>query len=459
MRHLITSSFLLWLGAGLCLLPASNAQAQSRYLKQAAKNAAKTASAETPAKIESAIKEIQLQALQQMRREVVRSPNILQEQNFKIQLELLKKMGIAVPPNANAQTLFAILGAKIEPLAQELNQAVFPLAFPAQSPEKNRPLVKEYSRIDAFKEALKVGQNRFSWQSTANQSVYMGPAKFPKHPLHPLYDCKNLAKTITQNKYASLSQIFDIIFTSHLTEQQKIALAGHLSQTAELAGPELTLQYINLFKTIPAVKMEGWVPKPLGQELCTYARHKQALLIEKLKQGSSWTEPETNLFLDLAALLPAKQSRRVLGALTYLEPSAAQWLLLHPQTNAFTKSIELQIQEARKQGVPTPKLFLKETLPQQLLEERIKVLRQWSIDYTVIADNVRERIESIEFALQHIKTAPQDKVNEPLSLAQQLYVQAYLTRLKKLYTNVFNHHEAIEAELLSLQELTPKVKK
>lgn len=457
MKYAAKNYFFISLLAGCFLAPSAVLHAQGKYLKQAAqKAAAKAAAGELSSTQQLFLKENQLLALQQVRRELIRTPGIMQDKAFTTQLDLLKQMGIKVPPNADEKTLFNILSNHITPLSQQTQRLVFPLSFPLQPSETKPILLRDNTHIERFQESFLNGHKQFSWQNPNHQLIYMGPTNFPKNPQHPLYACGELAQRISKGKYASLSQVFDKIFNSNLTAPQKLALARHLAKTAELAGPDLTLLYINMIKEMPAAKMEGWVPAPLGKELLTYLRHKEALLIERLKNGKTWTENETNLFLDLASFLPAEESRLMLGALTHLDLSSAQQLLLNPQNAALKKATQTRIAQAQTGGKIANSL-LKDHADAHVMQAHIQLLRSWDTAYTDILNNIKQRIGAIEFLQQQETNTPSAVTNTELAFAQKLYVQAYYTRLKKLQGLVWKHLENIEAELNSLQTLSPKI--
>lgn len=459
MKHADKNYFFILLLAGCFLAPSGSLFAQSRYLKQAAQKALETAGSTKALTAEQFfLKENQLLAFQQVRRALVRMPGILQDKEFKPQLDLLKQLGIYIPEGADEKTVFDILSQNIAPLSQQTQQLVFPLSFPARSAKKQFLFLRDNEQhINRFQEAFLNGQKHLSWQTPGRQSVSMGPTKFPVNPQHPLYACGVTAKEISQGKYSSLSQVFDKIFNTNLTTQQKLALSRHVAKTAELAGPDLTLLYINMLHEIPAVKMDGWVPPAMGKELLTYLRHKEALLIEPLKEGKTWSEEQANLFLDLASLLPAEESGAVLGALTYLDPSTAQWLLLNPNETVRRSAIEEKLKQARSAGLRFPKAPLSAQANRQVIQAHLELLRHWDTAYTDILNNIKQRIGAIEFLQQQEKNKPNTVMNTPLALSKKLYVKAYYMRLKKLHNVVWNHLENIEAELNSLEALSPKI--
>lgn len=442
---------LIW--AGVCFSFPYAAHAQGNYLKNAAGRAANSAK-KTLSAAELSLKQSQLEALVQVRRELARTPSVIHHTDFKIQAELLKQLDIRLSYPYQAPELFAALSQKIDVLMQQTGIAVFPIAL--NETPRLRPTTKALSRWAAFEQAKRNKTPRFQWKTPSGETVYMGPAAFPKQESHPLYPCREWAVQATQGQYRSLSQIFERIFTSRLNAEQKLALARHLSQTAEAAGSDLTLRYINFFRQIPAVKAPGWLPPLIGKALATYVQHKENVLIEKLKQGQRWTVKDTNLLLDLAALLPQAQSRRLLAALTYLEPAASQWLLLFPQASPLTRSIEMQLQTAKTQGVISPKKTLQQALPSALAQKRLAYLYEQSTSYTELLSHLKDRIQSIELALKRTQKASSAQLNTPQAVAQRLYVEAYKNRLKNLQNKVWNRLEEIEAELNSLQFFTFK---
>ncbi len=433
---------------GIWLWGAPSAAAQGHCLKNAANQAAhKAKGVLSPA--QKAVKQSQLEALQQVRRELARTPGILFTQDFKPQLEILKQMEVYSAQPAKPQELFAALNQKIDLLIQESGLNVFPISL--HKTPNLAPQPKALSRWEAFEKAVKTRTPRFEWKTAYGQTVYMGPAAFPKKETHRLYPCREAAIQITRLQYHSLSQIFERIFSSRLTGEQKLALARHLSQTAEAAGTDLTLRYINFFRQIPAVKMQGWLPPANGEALEIYARHKISRLVEKLKQEQKLSEREINLLLDLTALLPVQESRRLLASLSYLEPIASQWLMLASPQSALNKSIETQLQTAKERGIRSPKQPLKETLPQNIALKRAAFLYRQSASYTELLSHIKSRVQSIEYALKQTSKASLEQLNTPQALAQRLYVEAYKTRLKNLQNKVWNRLEEIETELNSLE--------
>ena len=447
---------------GLLSAAAPQLQAQGRYLRKAAKKAAASvqpapsAARKSLTAAQRAEFDSQALALQQLRREIIRMPYLLGEEDFQTQLDLLKQMGITPAPGADARTLFDQITQAQQNLAPYTSLQSFPLKFPANIPQA--PLsFRNQTALAAFKQTREQGKKIFSWQAPGNpRIIYMGPAKLPSDPQHPLYACRQLANQLTKKYHSSLSAVFEIIFTSRLTPRQKLELARHLSQTAEVTGPDLVLFYMDTFKQIPAVKAQGLVLPEMGKPLLTYIRHKEAQLIETLQTAPGWTEQQANLFLDLAALLPRPESNLLLGALTYLGPAPAQWLLLHEQPSPMRQKLEEQIKQARAQGVTAKKTPFNQPVFVQVLQARIQFLNKLSIKYIVLLENLKNRMDGLSFAQKETaQTARQ--VPTLNNLSQALYVQAYKMRLNALYNKVHNHVEDLEAQVRSLQTLCPQI--
>lgn len=435
--------------------------AHGRYLRNAAKKAAKNAQPGTPAlRLKSAQRaaiENQSAALQQVRRELIRLPNLLHNKDFQPQLDLLKQMNVTSADNPDAQTLFNQISQAQESLAPYIVNQPFPLRFSIPAAQSESPYLRSCTVWDAYRQARLNKQDRFSWKTADNQhTISMGPASFPSNPQHPLYPCGQLAQELMKKRHAALSDVFDAIFISHhLTSSQKLALARHISQTAELAGPDITLFYMSAYKKIPAVKMKGWKPDPMGKELLTYIRHKEAHLIEQLNTGSSWTENETNLFLDLAALLPQEEGRTLLGALTYLGPAAAQYLLLNPNPY-LRKTMQTKIKLVREKGIPAWGTMSPEETPSKIVRAHIKFLRKLIAEHNLRLEKIRSRLENFEFAQNQLaKTTYAHPTLDNIS--QELYTRAYYMRLKNLFNKVDNYLDDIEAELNSLESFFPQL--
>lgn len=432
--------------------------AHGRYLRQAAKKAAQNPKQAVPRlkAAQRAAVESQSAALQQVRRELIRIPSILQNKDFKTQLDLLEQMGIQPAPTQDARALFNQISQVQEELSPYTYNQPFPLKFSTPSIPTNGTQARSRAAWDAYVQSLKENKNYFSWQSPSTlQTVYVGPAHFPANPKHPLYPCGQIVPKLVKERHDSLSEIFDIIFNSSLTQEQKLALARHISQTTEVIGADVILRYFFVHKQIPAVKLEGWTPSPLGTTLLNYLRHKEIALIERLKQGAPWTDKEANLFLDLASILPEEESHTMLAALTYLGPSSAQHLLLYPQTPQL-KQMQAQINHARQKGITAAERGLKKEASSQAVKAYIKLLRKRIAKHFVHMRKLEERIASFEFAQQQMaKTA---HITPTLNnVSEALYAQAYYMRIKNLYNKLNTYMEDLEEELHSLQAFFPEI--
>ena len=68
-----------------------------------------------------------------------------------------------------------------------------------------------------------------------------------------------------------------------------------------------------------------------------------------MEANNGWTDQEFEMFAEASVCLPADKAKAVLGAVTYLEPTAALWLLEHPLDNAVSRRISARTQAIRQQ--------------------------------------------------------------------------------------------------------------
>lgn len=153
--------FALLLLSGALGFGAPSLHAHGRYLRQAAKKAAQNPKQAAPRlkAAQRAAVESQSAALQQVRRELIRIPGILQNKDFKTQLDLLEQMGIPPTPTQDARALFNQISQVQKELSPYTYNQPFPLKFSTPSTPTNGTQARSRAAWDAYVQSIKENKN------------------------------------------------------------------------------------------------------------------------------------------------------------------------------------------------------------------------------------------------------------------------------------------------------------
>ena len=300
-------------------------------------------------------------ALEETRRAIKQNPGWAVSAQFEKTAQRLSQLGLNLPakPQADAST------AEKENYLRQLNAALYQesQALGSLVNEKPRPLATDASlqhqpaqalRIQgtsrqAWEEILRQQQPNASWGTPNWDEVRIVPAQEFTNVRSPFYVTTELMEKVTSNPQISEEELYDLILSEKdMADVAKQQLIVTLAGTSSVLTHNFTRLYLYLFGQVPTLQVKDGLPTA-DQALEKYAVSLHKRLIKKLEANNGWTDQEFEMFAEASVYLPAAKAKAVLGAVTYLEPTAALWLLEHPLDNAVSRRIIARTQAIRQQ--------------------------------------------------------------------------------------------------------------
>ncbi len=423
-----------------------------------------TATALSPAQLH--MLDSQFSALEETRRALLQNPGWAVSANFAQTAQYLKDLGLPLPPQPAPtssseektrylQQLNALLYQESNALAPLVNHRPRPLTPPNRFEWMPDKLLKNQALSqEKWEQILKIGSPAFSFGTPNWDEVHISPAEEFSNPQSSLYADPDILRSIITNTRIPTQDMYDLILTEKsFSPQTRQALICAIEEAASVLTHNFTRIYMYAFGSIPSVRyISGSVPQR-NAALATYAKTVQNRLINKLEEKGRWSERDFDLFAQVSVFLEPQRARAVLGAVTYLEPQAARWLLNHSLTDKFSQRILSKLQETRDQqstiwpdGNLTPKQPIH--LPFKRLEyERIQSLKSYNI---VLAKRL-QALMNLEYGVRKAKEilkASASNPGEPAErLSAEIYVKAREARLQKLINETRAQVVNIESEI------------
>lgn len=409
----------------------------------------------------------QLKMVEQVRRAIAQNPTWALSKDFTQTLNLLRKAGVVLPlqPIPSAST------AAKETYLKELNQKLFQSAksLSEQTNQKIRPLIaqehfnwkprntKEFLNLspDEMDILLQGKSPEISFGTKNWDEFRIKPFSFPAK--------RGVSSDIYEEIIQKLSafdgaeyKMFDYILrTPSLNSYQKQLLISALDDAHSLLGSEAVSLYMLLFGQIPKVEFISERGISVNKRMEKYAIYLQKNLINKLERKGSWSETDLDMFVDVSVYLDPVKAQAVLHVLTYLEPSAAIWVLENPLENATSQQI---LALAKKTSAEKEKIW-----PDGNLLPKIKTQLDWELLYkerkealSAQADLLWERMESlwerysvIKNVMELMNAEPFTPERIPVSISystQKVRIEKILKEIKIRLASIQQEIDALSAE-------------
>lgn len=395
----------------------------------------------------------QFQAVEEARRALVRSPGWAVSAQFIRPANQLRRLGLALPPappvNAAAVEKEVFRRQVAQMLYEEgvaLGQLIGQKPRPQDAPDRlgwnfQKMFLASARHHDAMDVLLASDRPSLVWGTPNWDEVRVAPMEFPNASEEQLDDYDELIGALAGNEDRNLSDTLNTILNdTALSSADKQLLMGAIAEASELLSYDFVRLYMQIFNQIPVVHTPDGFQLPQGRALGRYAVAVQKMLIEKLRDEGVWTEQDFNRFADVSVFLPPDRAHAVLGAVTYLEPKAALWLLDNPLTDPLSKKLIDQTRQLRarqKERWPDGTILPKETAHHQfnrLRYERQKALRAYIGVLTARMEKAMERLEAAARAQQIMAAQAKNTAATPEErherLAANIFISARIARIK-----------------------------
>lgn len=397
--------------------------------------------------------ESQFQSVEEARRALARNPGWAVSAQFIQPANELRQLGLALPPapDVNAATVEKeVFRRQVAKMLYEegvaLGQLIGQKPRPQDTPDRltwnfQKMFLASARHHDAMDVLLTSDKPTLVWGTPNWDQVRVVPLEFPHASEEKLDDYDELVGALAGNEDRNLSDTLDTLLNDMaLSSADKQMLMGAIAEASELLSYDFVRLYMQIFNQIPVVRTPDGFRLPQGQALQRYATAIQKMLIEKLRDGGVWTPRDLNRFADVSVFLPPARANAVIGAVTYLEPKAALWLLTNPVTDPLSKKLIAQTQQLRaqqKERWPDGTIFPKETAHHQfsrLRYERQKSLRAYIDVLTVRMEKAMERLEATARAQQIMASRTKNTTATPEErherLAADVFISARIARIK-----------------------------
>ena len=462
-----------------CLFAAASAAAQVpvKNLPQLAK-ASFTASKIIQGPVLSAsqrkLLQVNFNALEEARRALYQNSGWVLSSNFQKTAKQLGQLGLSMPPapkpTASAQEkenyrkeIATILYRESSALGKILDIKPRPQT-PQDALSWNREQFFRSQALSrhAWAKVLQQKSPVLKWGTPNWDEVRVLPLPLSENPKSALYIPSETLQKMTEKAEQSLSELYDSILQEKtLSFFQKQTLITAINDANSLLTYDFVRLYMCTFGQIPVVVYDAGLRTPKPQDsLHRYAVELQQRLIDKLEQSGAWTPEDFELFVQSSVYLPPQQAQAVLGAVTYLEPRAASWLLTHPVDDPTSQKLIAKINWLRSQkdliwpdGKILPKMHLGKHFD-QLKYERARALHaQWTVLYNRLK-KLLDKQEQIVEAAKRLKEAPAAPNSSPeqvvLDASSRIRVYAQKARLQRVIDETQNTMQQIRQELSDL---------
>ena len=301
-------------------------------------------------------------ALEETRRALYQNPGWAQSPQFSEVNRSLRQMGLPLPkqPGAAAsrqeketfrQNLDDLLYRESQVLGQIIQKKPRPktpakLLVPSLEKLLKNQLASAKKEGEMFLQKSPV----FSWGTPHYDEIRVQPWAIGQNPKDPRYISPGIMHRISQHAQLPMQDFFAAILQEEqLSPRQKQTLISAIYQASDLLTYPFVQIYTSVFKTIPSLSFDAAVvPGDETRALQQYAIALQKVLLTKLQQKGFWSEADFEAFAEASVYLPPQKARTVLGAVTYLEPSSARWLLDTPLEDPASQKILAQIELYRQ---------------------------------------------------------------------------------------------------------------
>lgn len=417
-------------------------------------------------------------ALEETRRNLFQNPGWVLSEQFNPTARRLQQLNLPLPPKPPAgastaekeqylQQLNRILYRESKTLGKILNRT------PRQALPKrrlmHRPPQQPQTQLlsqENWEKLLTAHNPNLLWGTPNWDQVRIRPLHFSARPADPAYIDDEVWEEIVAGIHFPKYAFYDLVLQHpKLSPAQKQTILCAAEEAAALLTYEFVQVYMTVFGSLPQIEdMQAALP-PAANGLETYAKNVQKNLILKLEKQGTWNEQEFEMFSQSSVYLEPKKAKAVLGAVTYLEPQAALWLLEHPLENPLSRAIMQQTRRARDrqdrlwpEGIIFPKLDTHINF-KRMMYSRQQALKAYLDILWKRLQLVMDKQEIVQQADQLLKETPlpagssADEKSE--NLAIQIFITAKQVRLQKTMQEISLRIQQIDEELRSLQRNYP----
>ena len=332
-------------------------------------------------------------SLEETRRALVQSPTWGLSSEFASIAKRLQEMGLPLPkqPGKNAtaaeralylKEVNRVLLAESSTLGLITNQKPRPAASEkALRYDPKKATQAQTEEFESLFQQLSQGEETFSVGTPNWNEIQIFPNPAFTNPSSAAYVNQETFARFSETAKVSLPRLYDAILNeTMLSSYQKQALICAIDEAASRLSPLFVRMYIFGLNKIPSVQYVNAVPPAAGNALKKYAVAAQINLLKRLEKNGQWTEAELDNFAEVSVFLEPARAKAVLGAVTFLEPKAAQWLLTHPLNDQNSQKIITltnMLRNSKKSVWPNGNISPKmpAQIPfDQLRKERVKAL-------------------------------------------------------------------------------------
>ena len=272
---------------------------------------------------------------------------------------------------------------------------------------------------------------------------------------------RDVIERIVDTKANTLPQLLDaILYDPDILPATKTEMMMTVANASQGLSFYFVQEYMGTFREIPQLLLdpEG-TPFQTDNAALDYAERVQIALVKKLQQKGFWTGEDFEHFSEVSAFFPTDRANLILGAVTYLEPSAALYLLEHPQDLAGVKKITQTVQATRAEkdalwpnGTMTYKIPFA-LIAEQLKKNRLTVLETQHERLEKLLGKLMAREDFLDVRAPYLlkqaekKVSPADTEHQLWQAATQASFAAQLERLNRIKTQVLDRLGELEAEI------------
>lgn len=458
----------------VCIMGVTPLQAQKAVLKSF--TAAKFVQ---PAKIlsesEFHLLSSNLYAIDQTRKALIKNPGWAFTPEFNASRNHLKNLGLPLPqvPAANATSVerTRFLQQTVQTLEQERKALGQLLDQKTSSPtpasrikwdRRTAALARAKNASDQY-DILDSETPELHWGTPGLDEVWVIPMPEPDHAglTEAALNGRDVIDRIVDTKANTLPKLLDaILYDPDILPATKTEMMMTVANASQGLSFSFVQEYMGAFREIPQLLLdpEG-TPFQTDNAALDYAERVQIALVKKLQQKGFWTGEDFEHFSEVSAFFPTDRANLILGAVTYLEPSAALYLLEHPQDLAGVKKIAQTVQATRAEkdalwpnGTMTYKIPFS-LIAEQLKKNRLTVLETQHERLEKLLGKLMAREDFLDVRAPYLlkqaekKVSPADTEHQLWQAATQASFAAQLERLNRIKTQVLDRLGELEAEI------------
>lgn len=416
-----------------------------------------------------------LYAIDQTRKALIKNPNWAFTPEFNASRGHLKALGLPLPqvPAAHATTAertrflqqtVRTLEQERKALGQLLDKKTSSTA-PVNRVTWDRQmaaLARATNASDQY-DVLDSETPELHWGTPGLDEVWVIPMPEPDHVglTSAALNGREVIERIVDSKADTLPQLLDnILHDPDISPATKTEMMMTVANAAQGLSFYFVQEYMGTFREIPQLLLdpEG-TPFQAAPAALNYAERVQIALVKKLQQKGLWAEEDFEHFADVSAFFPTDRANLILGAVTYLDPSAALYLLEHPQDVAGVKKIAQAVQAARAEkdalwpnGNMTYKIPF-DLATKQFKKNRLAVLDAQHEKLEDLLGKLMKREDFLDLRAPNLlkqaqaKAAPADTEHQLWQAATQASFAAQRERLNRLKTQVLDRLGEVEEEI------------